>query len=140
MHPGYTLNNFVLILGILQEAIQTTTADHELTTYESTSTEATSPKSTPNVFTTLSVETLSAVTDAVDLSSHLPQSLSSKDIAIVLVITILSVIVVSMIAAILAVYRQKKKRKRKQVSCRNMMAAVADLQDNSIDNPVYGGE
>ena len=63
--------------------------------------------------------------------------MGTQDTAIAIVIAVLCLIVICMIAAIACVYTRKRMKKR--VIDHSMTMAIADLQDNSIENPMYGG-
>ena len=64
--------------------------------------------------------------------------MGAQDTAIAVVIAVLCLIIVCMIIAIAGVYA-KKRMKRKRVLDQSMAVAIADLQENLIENPMYGG-
>lgn len=70
-------------------------------------------------------------------SAHAPLIMGTQDTAIAIVIAVLCLVIIGMIAAIVCVYA--KRRRKKRILDHSMAAAIADLQDNSIDNPMYGG-
>lgn len=52
---------------------------------------------------------------------------------------ILSVVTVSMIAVIVGLCARQRRHQKRQIVDRNMAESAADFQENSIDNPMYGG-
>lgn len=97
---------------------------------------STTPQSAENAESTQIVTTTIAVLSA----SHTPTILHTGDIVVVTITAILSVVIVCMIAVIVGLYVQKRKRRRRiRITNQNMAEALADLEENSIDNPVYGG-
>ena len=63
--------------------------------------------------------------------------MGTQDTAIAVVIAGLCLIIICMIAVIVCVYARRRMKKR--VIGHSMTMAIADLQDNSIENPMYGG-
>ena len=64
-----------------------------------------------------------------------PLVMGTQDMAISIVIAVLC-----LIAAIIGVYVRRKMKKRVTNHDHSMALAIADLQENSIDNPMYGGK
>ena len=118
MHRVLNFRTF-LNLGVYRE-------DDDVTMIEAQSSEN-SPSTTP---------TLLLVSTNTDVTS-LSLKMGVQDTIIATVIAVLCVIIVCMIAAIACVY--VKRRVQKRVLDHSMSVAIADLQDNSIDNPMYGG-
>lgn len=72
-----------------------------------------------------------------NFAASVPLIMGTQDTAIAIVIAVLCLIIICMIAAIVGVYA--KRRMKKRVLDHSMAVAIADLQDNSIENPMYGG-
>lgn len=84
------------------------------------------------------VATVFMVSTNPDIAASTLLTMGTQDTAIAIVIAVLCLIIVCMITAIAGVYA-KKRMKRKRVLDQSMAIAIADLQDNSIENPMYGG-
>ena len=75
------------------------------------------------------------ISSSVDLLLH---HRSSPGLNAAVVIAVIFFVIVSMVAVIVGLCTRRRRQKRLQIN-RNMATAIADLQENSIDNPMYGG-
>ena len=130
---SWSLNQYTdytpLASGVLQESIMTSEGKPGTTVLPPTTAHLKNSEST--------LVTELGVSSSVGPPIH---HRSSPNLVTAVIVAMLSTAIISMVTVMVGLCTQRRRRQKRLQINQNMATAIADLQENSIDNPMYGGK